>query len=81
MNIILQWNQTSILKLETKSDYANVVRREIDEISITAKKIVQKLASNSSQIKQIKEFTINVINEVEKKILQIMLTKDIMIKL
>jgi hypothetical protein len=73
--------QTSIVKLETKSNYANAARREIDETLIAAKKIVQKLASNSSRNKHIREFTINVINEVEKKILQIMLTKNIMIKL
>jgi hypothetical protein len=73
--------QTLIVKLETKSNYANAARREIDETSITARKIVQKLVSNSSRNKQIKEFTINVMNEVEKKILQIMLTKDIIIKL
>jgi hypothetical protein len=73
--------QTLIVKLETKSDYANAARRKIDEISIVAKKIVQKLASNSSRNRQIRKFTINVMNEVEKKILQIMLTKDIMIKL
>jgi hypothetical protein len=69
LNNILQQMQTSILKLETKSDYANVVRREIDETSITAKKTMQKFASNSSRNKQIKEFTINVMNEVEKKTL------------
>jgi hypothetical protein len=73
--------QTSILKLETKSDYANAARKEIDETSIAAKKTMQKLASNSSRNKQIREFTINVMNEVEKKTLQTMLTKDIMIKL
>jgi hypothetical protein len=73
--------QTSIVNLETKSNYANAVRREIDEISTIIKKAVQKLASNSSRNKQIREFTINVIDKIEKKILQIMLTKDIMIKL
>jgi hypothetical protein len=81
LNNILQQMQASILKLEAKSDYANAARREIDETSITAKKTMQKLASNSSRNRQIREFTINVMNEVEKKTLQTMLTKDIMIKL
>jgi hypothetical protein len=51
LNNILQQMQTSILKLETKSDYANVARREVDETSIAAKKTMQKLASNSSRNK------------------------------
>jgi mannose-1-phosphate guanylyltransferase len=81
LNNILQQIQTSIIKLETKSNYANAARREVDETLITAKKTMQKLASNSSRNKQLRKFTINVMNKVEKKTLQIMLTKDIMIKL
>jgi hypothetical protein len=81
LNTILQHMQTSIAKFEIKSSYSNVIRKKVEQTSSSTRTASKKKISSSSKNKQIREFTINVINVMKKKIVKIMFTKDIMIKL
>jgi hypothetical protein len=81
LNIILQHMQTSIAKLESKSSYFDAIRKKVESTSLTRKKITKKMISSSDRKKQIREFIVNVINVMKQKIMKIMFTKNIMIKL
>jgi hypothetical protein len=81
LNTILQHMQTSIVKLEIKSSYLNVTRKKIEQTSSSTKTASKKKVSNLIKNRQIRKFTVNVIDVMKKKIVKIMFTKDIMIKL
>ncbi len=81
LNDILQHMQTSIVKLETKSSYSNAIRKKIKRTSFAMKIISKDAISSSERNRQIREFIVNVTDVVKKKIMKIMFTKNIMIKL
>jgi hypothetical protein len=81
LNTILQHMQTSITKLEIKSSYANAICKRVEQTSSSTKTTSKKKVSRSNKNRQTREFTINVIDVMKKKIVKIMFTKDIMIKL
>jgi hypothetical protein len=80
LNLILQQMQVSIVKLEAKTNYFDAIRKKIESISMTMKRIAKDSDSISSRNRQTKEFRIRIINVMKNKILQVLLIKDIMIK-
>ncbi len=72
-------NENSISK---SKNYTNIVRFVVESIAMLKRveKRVEKFF-NSKTIKQIKEFTINIVNDEEKKKLKKMIIKDIMKKM
>ncbi len=81
LNIILQQMQISIVKLETKTNYFDAIRKKIESISMTMKRIAKDSDSTSSRNEQTRKFTIKITNVIKNKILQTLLIKNIMIKL
>jgi hypothetical protein len=81
LNLILQQMQISIVKLEAKTSYFDAIRKKIESISMTMKRIAKDSDSISSRNRQTREFTIKIIDVMKNKILQALLIKDIMIKL
>ncbi len=87
---ILQRMQTIIEQLQKRNEnstsksknYTNVVRFVVESIAMSKRveKRVEKFFK-SKTIKQIKEFTINIINDEEKKKLKEVIMKDIMKKM
>jgi hypothetical protein len=87
---ILQKMQTIIEQLQKRNEnstsksknYTNAVKFVVESIAMSKRveKRVEKFF-NSKTIKQIKEFTINIINDEEKKKLKKMIIKDIMKKM
>ncbi len=87
---ILQRMQTIIEQLQQRNEnstsksknYTNVVRFVVESIAMSKRveKRVEKLF-NSKMIKQIRKFTINIVNDEEKKKLKKMIIKDIMKKM
>jgi hypothetical protein len=81
LNIILQHMQTFIAKLESKSSYFDAIRKKIESTSLMTKKNTKKMISSFDRNRQTREFIVNVINVMKQKIMKIMFTKNIMIKL
>ncbi len=87
---ILRKMQTIIEQLQKKNEnstsksknYTNAVKFVVESIAMSKRveKRVEKFL-NSKTIKQIKEFTINIINDEEKKKLKKVIIKDIMKKI
>jgi hypothetical protein len=83
---ILQKMQTIIEQLQQRNEnstsksksYTNAVRFVVESIAMS--KRVEKLF-NSKTIKQIREFTINIVNDEEREKLKEMIIKDIMKKM
>jgi hypothetical protein len=75
----LQKNENSTSKSKS---YTNVVRFVVESIAMSKRveKRVEKFF-NSKTIKQIREFTINIVNDEERKKLKEMIIKDIMKKM
>jgi hypothetical protein len=81
LNIILQHMQAFIAKPETKPRYLNAIRKRVESTSLTTKKNTKKMISSFDRNRQTREFIVNVINVMKQKIMKIMFTKSIMIKL
>jgi hypothetical protein len=83
LNNILQQMQTSIVKLEAKSSYSEVVRKATDLVQAptSTMRVAKETVSSSGRNRQAREFTVTMIDVVEKKNLEVMFTKDIMSKL
>ncbi len=87
---ILQRMQTVIEQLQQRNEnstsksksYTNAVRFVVESIAMSKRveKRVEKLF-NSKTIKQIREFTINIVNDEERKKLKKVIIKDIMKKM
>jgi hypothetical protein len=75
----LQKNENSTSK---SNSYTNAVRFVVESIAMSKRveKRVEKFF-NSKTIKQIREFTINIVNDEERKKLKKMIIKDIMKKM
>jgi hypothetical protein len=81
LNLILQQMQVSIVKLKAKTSYFDAIRKKIESISMTMKRIAKDFDSISSRNRQTREFTIRITDVMKNKVLQILLIKNIMIKL
>jgi hypothetical protein len=75
--------QTSIIKLEAKSSYSKTIHKTIDLVLISTltMRIAKKTVSSLSKNRQTREFIVIMIDVIEKKILEIMFTKDMINKL
>ncbi len=72
--------QILTVKLETKTSFFDAIRKKIESILMTTKRIAKDFDSISNRNRQTRKFTIKISDVMKNKIWQILLIKNIMIK-